>query len=58
MKAEFFDGTDVVLLKWLGRNRIAGLEPGRKLTVRGRVAVQDGHKVIFNPYYELQGTDE
>ncbi len=58
VKAEFFDGTDVVLLKWLGRNRIAGLEPGRKLTVRGRVAVQDGHKVIFNPYYELQGTDE
>ncbi|MBY4572301.1 DNA-binding protein [Gordonia paraffinivorans] len=58
VKAEFFDGTDVVLLKWLGRNRIAGLEPGRKLTVRGRVAVQDGHKVIFNPYYELQGADE
>ncbi|SIR86773.1 OB-fold nucleic acid binding domain-containing protein [Williamsia sterculiae] len=55
--AEFFDGTDVVKLKWIGRNRIPGLEPGRKLTVRGRVGEKDGVKVIFNPYYELLGED-
>ncbi|MFW0790392.1 OB-fold nucleic acid binding domain-containing protein [Gordonia sp. CPCC 205333] len=58
VKAEFFDGTDTVLLKWLGRNRIPGIEPGRKLTVRGRLAQQDGEKVIYNPYYELDGADE
>lgn len=58
VKAEFFDGTDTVLLKWLGRNRIPGIEPGRKLTVRGRLAEQGGEKVIYNPYYELDGADE
>lgn len=58
VRAEFFDGTDMVLLKWLGRNRIPGIEPGRKVTVRGRLAEQDGHKVIYNPYYELFGADD
>lgn len=51
--AEFFDGSDTVLLKWLGRSRIPGIEPGRRLTVKGRVATADGMKVIYNPYYEL-----
>ncbi|MFT4043913.1 MAG: OB-fold nucleic acid binding domain-containing protein [Gordonia sp. (in: high G+C Gram-positive bacteria)] len=55
VKAEFFDGTDVVFLKWLGRKRIPGIEPGRKITVRGRVGELDGTKVIYNPYYELYG---
>ncbi|GAA2049851.1 OB-fold nucleic acid binding domain-containing protein [Williamsia deligens] len=55
--AEFFDGTDVVVLKWIGRNRIPGIEPGRKLTVRGRLGVKDGVKVVYNPYYELLGDD-
>ncbi|GAA1480594.1 OB-fold nucleic acid binding domain-containing protein [Gordonia sinesedis] len=58
VKAEFFDGSDVVYLKWLGRNRIPGVEPGRKLTVRGRLAEHDGYKVIYNPYYELYGTED
>ncbi|MDL9936395.1 OB-fold nucleic acid binding domain-containing protein [Gordonia sp. ABSL1-1] len=58
VKAEFFDGTDVVLLKWLGRNRIPGIEPGRKLTVRGRLAEYNGGKVIYNPFYELHGVED
>ncbi|ETD32031.1 MULTISPECIES: OB-fold nucleic acid binding domain-containing protein [Actinomycetes] len=53
--AEFFDGTDVVTLKFIGRNRIPGIEPGRTLTVRGRIGEHDGNKVMFNPYYELLG---
>lgn len=56
--AEFFDGTDTVILKWMGRNRIPGIEPGRRVTIRGRVANSDGMKVIYNPYYELHATDE
>ncbi|GAC68891.1 OB-fold nucleic acid binding domain-containing protein [Gordonia soli] len=58
VKAEFFDGTDTVYLKWLGRNRIPGIEPGRKMTVRGRLGEHDGNKVIYNPYYELYGSDD
>jgi hypothetical protein len=54
LEADLFDGTDVVTLVWLGRRHIAGIEPGRMLTVRGRVAVRDDRKVIYNPYYELE----
>ncbi|MFT3662595.1 MAG: OB-fold nucleic acid binding domain-containing protein [Gordonia sp. (in: high G+C Gram-positive bacteria)] len=56
--AELFDGSDTVLLKWLGRSRIPGIEPGRRITVRGRVATVDGMKIIYNPYYELHSTQE
>jgi hypothetical protein len=53
LEADLFDGTDVVTLVWLGRRQIAGIEPGRTLTARGRVAVREQRKVIYNPFYEL-----
>jgi hypothetical protein len=53
LQAELFDGTASVLLVWLGRRRIPGVEPGRKLLARGRVGVYDGRKAIYNPWYEL-----
>lgn len=55
--AEFFDGSGTVTLKWMGRHRIPGIEPGRKLVVRGRVGEKDGRKVMYNPYYELLGDE-
>lgn len=54
LEAELFDGTDDVTLVWLGRRRIPGIEPGRTLKVRGRLADREGRKVLYNPYYELQ----
>jgi hypothetical protein len=54
LEADLYDGSDVVTLVWLGRRRIAGIEPGRQLTARGRVAIRDDRKVIYNPYYELE----
>ncbi|HEY7222858.1 MAG TPA: OB-fold nucleic acid binding domain-containing protein [Micromonosporaceae bacterium] len=54
LEADLYDGTDVVTLVWLGRRQIAGIEPGRVLTARGRVAVRDRRKVIYNPHYELE----
>jgi hypothetical protein len=53
LEADLYDGSDVVTLVWLGRRQIAGIEPGRLITARGRVAVRDDRKVIYNPYYEL-----
>lgn len=53
LEAELFDGTDGVTLVWMGRRRIPGIEPGRTLRVRGRLAVRDGRKVIYNPFYEI-----
>jgi hypothetical protein len=56
LEAELYDGSGAVTLVWLGRRRIAGVEPGRCLTVRGRLALRDDRKVIYNPYYELRLT--
>ncbi|HEX6468907.1 MAG TPA: OB-fold nucleic acid binding domain-containing protein [Streptosporangiaceae bacterium] len=55
LEAELYDGTDVINLVWLGRRKIAGIEPGRRLRAEGLVSIQDGRKVIFNPRYELRG---
>ncbi|MEV4710180.1 OB-fold nucleic acid binding domain-containing protein [Micromonospora sp. NPDC049374] len=54
LEADLYDGSDVVTLVWLGRRHIVGIEPGRHLTARGRMAVRDDRKVIYNPYYELE----
>ncbi|MEP6852170.1 MAG: OB-fold nucleic acid binding domain-containing protein [bacterium] len=54
VEAELFDGSGTVGLVWLGRRRIAGIEPGRTIQVTGRVGEHDGHPVIYNPRYELR----
>ena len=51
--AELYDGTDSVRLIWLGRRSIPGVETGRTVKAKGRLAMKDGHKVIYNPDYEL-----
>ncbi|KAA2254946.1 OB-fold nucleic acid binding domain-containing protein [Solihabitans fulvus] len=56
LEAELYDGTEGVMLVWLGRRKIAGIEPGRTIKARGRMAVREGRKVLYNPYYELQTT--
>lgn len=55
VKAELFDGTDTVVLVWLGQRRIPGIEQGRTLRVHGRVGkLENGAKAIYNPHYEIQ----
>jgi hypothetical protein len=54
LEADLYDGSDVVTLVFLGRRAIAGIEPGRQLTAKGRIAIRDDRKVIYNPYYELE----
>jgi hypothetical protein len=51
--AELYDGTDSVSLIWLGRRSIPGVETGRTVKAKGRLAMKDGQKVIYNPDYEL-----
>ncbi|MEU7892422.1 OB-fold nucleic acid binding domain-containing protein [Nonomuraea sp. NPDC049152] len=54
LEAELYDGSDVIDLVWLGRRKIAGIEPGRIVKAEGLVSMQDGRKVMFNPRYELR----
>jgi len=54
LEAELYDGSGVVLLVWLGRRRITGISPGRSIAVWGRIGSYEGHRVLYNPRYELK----
>lgn len=53
LEAELYDGTGTLTVIWLGRRRIAGIQPGRSLKVRGRIGRHDGYRILYNPRYEL-----
>jgi len=53
LEAELYDGTGTITVIWLGRRRILGIQPGRSLKIRGRIGRYDGHRVLYNPRYEL-----
>jgi hypothetical protein len=54
LQAELWDGSGSIELVWIGRRRIPGIEPGRTLRAEGRITKRDGHRVMFNPRYELR----
>jgi hypothetical protein len=54
LEAELYDGSGSIFLVWLGRRRIGGIAPGRKLRVEGRIGTQDGNRVMYNPRYQIR----
>jgi RecJ-like exonuclease len=56
LEAELYDGSDLVTLVWLGRRHIPGIQPGAQVTAKGRIAIRENRKVIYNPHYELEAT--
>jgi hypothetical protein len=58
LEAELYDGSGSVILVWLGRRRIAGIEPGRGLIAKGRIALRDDERIMYNPRYELRPLEE
>ncbi len=54
LEADLYDGSGSIRLVWLGRRRIAGIEPGRSIRVEGRIGVQEDGRVIYNPRYQLR----
>lgn len=54
LQAELWDGSGSVDIVWIGRRRIAGIEPGRVIRAEGRMTQRDGRRVMFNPRYELR----
>jgi RecG-like helicase len=49
------DGTAALTVAFLGRRRLAGVDPGSTLTVEGMVGERNGKLVILNPAYRLDG---
>jgi hypothetical protein len=58
LEAELYDGSGSVVLVWLGRRRIAGVEPGRGMIAKGRIALRDDERIMYNPRYELRPHEE
>ena len=54
LEAELYDGSGSISVVWLGRRRIGGISPGRVIRVQGRIGVQDGARMMYNPRYELR----
>ena len=56
LEAEVYDGSGALRVVWLGRRRIPGIDPGRRVTVHGRITCPQSEPTIFNPRYELKPT--
>jgi hypothetical protein len=50
---EIFDGSGSVNVVWMGRRRMAGIQPGRGIVVHGRMTCTTDNPTIYNPRYEL-----
>jgi hypothetical protein len=53
LEAELFDGTGTLVIIWLGRRTISGVNPGRSIEIQGRIGRHDGQRIMYNPRYEL-----
>ena len=49
LRAELGGGQDAVMVIWLGRTSILGIEPGRAVAVEGTLALRHGRTVMYNP---------
>jgi hypothetical protein len=47
------DGRGSVVGVFLGRRKIAGISPGRRIVLEGVVGEQDRRRLIYNPQYTL-----
>jgi amino acid transporter len=52
------DDTGKVVVAFLGRRQIAGIEPGSRLVIEGTVTNRKGHLTVINPTYELLANPE
>ena len=53
LEAEFFDGSGHVVLVWMGRRKIRGINPGTRMAVTGRIVRRNGRLTMFNPNYAI-----
>ncbi len=54
LEATVNDGRSSVTAVFLGRRRVGGLTPGRRVTLEGVVTVEGRDRYMFNPMYTLQ----
>jgi amino acid transporter len=57
-EATVADGTGTLTAMFYGRTNIAGVEPGARLRLDGKVSMREGGPAMINPAYELLPKDE
>jgi len=53
VEAELYDGSGRIMVVWLGRRRIRGIDPGRGVIVSGRITCNTQKPTIYNPRYTV-----
>jgi hypothetical protein len=53
LECTLVDESGGLLVVFLGRRAVAGIVPGRRMSVSGMVGAHHGHLAILNPDYEL-----
>jgi amino acid transporter len=53
LEVTLVDDTGGIVVVFLGRRRIAGIEPGTRIVVEGRVSDHHGKLALLNPTYQL-----
>ena len=54
LEAVVVDETGGLVLVFLGRRSVAGVDLGRRLVAAGRVGQHRGYLAILNPWFELK----
>jgi hypothetical protein len=53
MEATVMDGRGAITVVFLGRRRIVGFTPGRRVTLEGVISVDGPERYMYNPVYTL-----
>jgi len=52
-EVEIFDGSGNLIVIWQGRKHVAGIEPGTRIEVEGRITFLFGKPCLHNPVYKI-----
>ena len=52
-EVEIFDGSGNLIVIWQGRKHVAGIEPGTRIEVEGRITFLSGKPCLHNPVYKI-----
>ncbi|MFM1986991.1 MAG: hypothetical protein RIS18_1208 [Actinomycetota bacterium] len=56
-EVEVFDGSGNLVVIWQGRKHVAGVEPGTRIEVEGRVTFLSGKPCLHNPVYKILSSE-
>ena len=56
-EVEISDGSGSLIIIWQGRKHVAGIEPGTRIEVEGRITFLSGKPCLHNPVYKILSSE-